>query len=563
MNLTKEQIAENTIILKVDIEKDDYFPKYEKALRDTRKQASFRGFRPGKAPMSLIKKMYGKELFMEELNKVLSEGVTEYIKNENLSLLGEPIEHHSIQEGIDFNNPTNYSFEFEMGLRPDFEIDIDENITLPIYDIAPTKEELDDYILDIRKREGTIEDVEIIEDEMSIVTAVFSTKPVDELKARMDKKRKENETLKNDEVQTEEKDDTNSNSDETTSDEKPDDSSIDENKDKTIQETDTEDIQNEKTEEESNEETIGDDDDLYSAMFMLKFIKDENVRDSLMGLAIGDVTTFNPYKAIKNETELTSMFQQIEKDNITILDTEFNVYIQNIRAVKSAELGKDLFKKVTGDEKIETFQQFEEAIKNQLIEQYKPEADNKMFSEFREYIIAEKDLQLPDEFLKKWLLKRNEDITKKDIEENYANMRKGFVWELILNEIKNKYKIEVTEKETEEIVTYLAYQDVMQQKVSVNSEKDFQNIVNQRLENEKHVDNLNNFLFERKIIDLLLEKITLDKKQISIAEYKVIFEDKPEDNDDNEEEDQISNEENETKDSVQLQTDENEENKVK
>ncbi len=531
MNFTKEQLDDNTIILKVDIAKDDYLSKYEKALRDARKQASFKGFRPGKSPMGLVKKMYGSQLFIDEINKLLSEAIRDYIKNEKLSLLGEPIQHGTSQMNIDFNNPEDYTFELEMGLKPEFEVDINDEIKLPVYDLVPTKEEIDDFILNLRNKDGEVVDVEVIEDENVVLGCFFSEISADKLKEKRNRYWEEFKNSKYKNSETEVKDQDDNEADEAVIDESQSENATEEDNNQSKQEqeaknTITEETENNKKEEENG--NVSDDMDEnyleYDVIFLLQYIKDEEIRDSFMGLGLGDVTNFNPYQAIENKTELASMFRIKEKNNVkSLLDRNFNVYIDKIAILKPAELNKDFFKKTTGKDTIETYQEFEDEIKEQFIGQFKSNIDNKLFTDFKEYIIKEKALQLPDEFLKKWLLQSNEDITKKDIEEDYPDMRKNFEWTLIQNEITKKYDIEVKEKELEQTVSYLVVQDAMQQNLEIKSEEQYKNLVNQRLGNKGYVNAISDLLLESKIVELLYERIALDKKTINSAEYKKIF----------------------------------------
>ena len=136
MNISRENIDELNAILTVSIEKNDYETTVNDVLKNYRKKANMPGFRPGMVPAGLIKKMYGKAALAEEVNKILSKSLTEYIQAENLNVLGEPLPNDEKQPAIDWDNPTDYSFVFDIGMAPEIKVTLDEGTTIPYYTIA-------------------------------------------------------------------------------------------------------------------------------------------------------------------------------------------------------------------------------------------------------------------------------------------------------------------------------------------------------------------------------------------------------------------------------------------
>jgi trigger factor len=137
--------------LTVSVEKADYQPKVEKALKDTAKKASIKGFRPGFAPVQLIQKMYGKSILVDEVFKIINETVSEEIKKNDLNIVGDPL---PVDENntVDFDNTNEpFVFKFEMGFASDFKVDL-SNIVVNRNVIDPTAKSIDDAIEDMRKR---------------------------------------------------------------------------------------------------------------------------------------------------------------------------------------------------------------------------------------------------------------------------------------------------------------------------------------------------------------------------------------------------------------------------
>ena len=101
-------------------------------LKNYRKKANMPGFRPGMVPAGLIKKMYGKAALAEEVNKLISKGLNDYIHDEKLNVLGEPLPNEEKQPAIDWDNQTDYSFVFDIGMAPEIVVNLDKEVKMPL-----------------------------------------------------------------------------------------------------------------------------------------------------------------------------------------------------------------------------------------------------------------------------------------------------------------------------------------------------------------------------------------------------------------------------------------------
>ncbi|WP_455170246.1 trigger factor [Aegicerativicinus sediminis] len=195
MNITRENIDELNAVVKVEIAKEDYSDKVEKILTDYRRTANIPGFRKGHVPMSLVKKQYGKAVLVDEVNKLLQDALNKYLTEEKLDVLGNPLP--KPQDNLDWDSD-DFSFEFELGLSPEFEIDLKPKKAITQYNIVADEKMVDDQVEHIRKQYGKI----ISQDEVqkdSEVTGDFvnmelniqnnATFPLDKLKdAKVEKK---------------------------------------------------------------------------------------------------------------------------------------------------------------------------------------------------------------------------------------------------------------------------------------------------------------------------------------------------------------------------------------
>ena len=169
MNITRETIDALNAVVKIDITKADYSENVEKILTNYRKTANIPGFRKGQVPMSLVKKQYGKSVLADEVNKTLQEALGKYLNDEKLDVLGSPLP--VAQDDLDWESE-DFSFAFEIGLSPEFEIKLKAKKALTKYTITADKKMIDDQVINIQKQYGKLVSKTVVgvEDE---VTGVF------------------------------------------------------------------------------------------------------------------------------------------------------------------------------------------------------------------------------------------------------------------------------------------------------------------------------------------------------------------------------------------------------
>nr|WP_319400523.1 trigger factor [uncultured Carboxylicivirga sp.] len=172
MNISKENIDALNAVIKLTVEKDDYAKKVDDVLKDYRKRVNMPGFRPGKVPAGVVKKMYGKAVIADEVNKLVSESIHSYIVENNLDLLGEPLPSES-QELIDFDTTEKFEFAFDIALAPEVDVKLTKREKLPLYTIEITDEMLASQVDSVAGRFGTTDKVEEVT-EKSMVKGDFA-----------------------------------------------------------------------------------------------------------------------------------------------------------------------------------------------------------------------------------------------------------------------------------------------------------------------------------------------------------------------------------------------------
>lgn len=164
MNIVRKDLDQNNAVVTLRIEKVDYAEKVEKTIREYRKKATIPGFRPGMVPVSLVKKMYGKAVLAEEINKLVSDNLYDYIRENKINILGEPLPNETEQQQIDFDSQEEFEFVFDLGLAPEFEVELSAKDKVKYYNIAVSAEMIDNQVKSYTGRYGKYVQEEVVEE---------------------------------------------------------------------------------------------------------------------------------------------------------------------------------------------------------------------------------------------------------------------------------------------------------------------------------------------------------------------------------------------------------------
>ena len=169
MNITKENIDALNAVIKVAIVADDYRAKVDQMLSDYRKKADIPGFRKGHVPMGMIKKQYEKSIMIDEVNKLLQDSLNKFLTEEKIDILGNPIP--KIEKDFSWDSEV-FSFEFELGLAPQFEVDLTSKKKVTQYVISADDALIDKEVENLQSRYGKMSAVDVIKDKTN-VTGTF------------------------------------------------------------------------------------------------------------------------------------------------------------------------------------------------------------------------------------------------------------------------------------------------------------------------------------------------------------------------------------------------------
>jgi len=154
MNITRENTGELTATIRIEILKDDYEANVLKQIKDFQHKANIPGFRPGKVPGGLVRKMYGKAIIADEVNKIISDSMAKYILDEKLDVLGNPLPNEGKNQEYTFETEKDFEFFFDLGLAPEIVLNVAGLPSVSRYSIAVDDKMLGNYIDDMRKRYG-------------------------------------------------------------------------------------------------------------------------------------------------------------------------------------------------------------------------------------------------------------------------------------------------------------------------------------------------------------------------------------------------------------------------
>ncbi len=448
MNITKENIDELNATLKIKLEQEDYEEKVNKVLKDYRKKAKIDGFRPGNVPMGLVKKMYGKSVLAEEINKILSESITKHIINEKLNILGEPLPSIKEQQTIDWDNQTEFEFAFDIALSPEFELNLTKRDKITYYDIDVAKDLIDKTIESHAKFFGTSEKVEVVED---------------------------NEMLKGDIEQVD--------------------------KDGKI-----------------IEGGISKEDVFLS----LQIMKDEQIKKTFIGANVNQIIAFNIKKAYPNATEISAMLD-IPKEEAEKIDSNFLFTIKEITKFESADINQELFDKVYGEENVKSIEEFRTKIREEIKKDFNEQSNYKLLIDVKDKLVKKTNLALPDEFLKRWLLLSNKELTQEILDKDYSNFQKDLQWQLIKDKIVKAYEIKVTEEDILEEAKKITLLQFRQYGMRNMPEEQLETYAKHFLEKPEDKRKIVDSKLGKKITEFVKETIKVENKELTFDEFNKLF----------------------------------------
>jgi trigger factor len=439
ITLDKKNTTEGFI--KIRLIETDYQQKVDEKVKDYAKKANIKGFRQGKVPSGVIRKLYGKSIMVEEINHILSHALTDYIKENDIKLIGEPIPETEKTKDIDWDNQKEFEFEYFIGLIDEFTYELNQKVKVKKYKIATDKKVMDSTFDDIKKQYGKMTNPDVSEEGDSIFgSLVIGDRENDNLIEIKDIEKKEKK----------------------------------------------------------------------------KFI----------GVKKDDQITFDLRTAIKDDVVIARIFS-VTIEEAGEIKGEVTLTVKNINRTEPAEFNQELFDKTFGKDEVKSVREFEEKVKETIEGNYDREAEYFLNKEIRDTLVGKTKIEIPDEFLKRWILFSNEGkISSEDIEKDYDSYTNELKWSLISNRINEDEKIKVENEEVmdearNQVITQFGGPAVAQQ-FGDKLDGIVSNFLNS--ENGQNYGRIFNQLKSEKTVAVIKEKITITEKKISLDEFKKLAE---------------------------------------
>lgn len=449
MNITKNQIDNLNATIKIELGKEDYSSRVESALKEYQKKVVVDGFRKGKTPMGIVKKMYGKAILVEEINKVIGEALSNFITENNLNILGEPLPSETEAQNFDLDKD-DFEFVYDIALSPEVNAKLEKTDKVPYYTIDVDAEMIDKQIESICQNNGEMIDVESVEEG--------------------------SEYLKGELIEL--------------------------------------DVEN-----KSKEGGIVNPD----ASMSLYYMKDEESKKAFEGKKIGEEVVFNAAKAYPNKADFAAMLG-ITKEEAEHVDSNFCLIIKEIKRHKSAEVNEELFTKLYGEGVINNVEEFRAKIKEDIAKQLDSHSEYRFSVDAKEVMIAKNStVELPEAFLKRWILATNKEATAEQIEADFVNYKDEFKWQLIKNEIAKTYEVKVEMEDMKAMAREIAAAQLQQYGLWGLTDEQLDGFATRLLEDEKQRRALYEKAIDSKIFATIKAHVTVEDKTISMKEFEALF----------------------------------------
>ncbi len=437
MDITLEKKTLTEGFIKITLKEDDYQPQVEEKIKDYSKKANIKGFRPGKVPFNYIKKLYGKSILVEEINQILSQSLTSYIKDNKINILGEPLPNRDKSKDIDWENQRDFDFEYNIGMVNEFQYDLSPKVKVTAYDIDVDDKVINETLDNLKLQYGTMTNPEVSE----AGDAFYGTL------------------------------------------------------------------------------TQGD----FTKDLLLESTRiDKKLAKKFVGLKGGDTIKFDLHKAFSDTHELSHILG-ISEDETKAMAGDFEFSVKNINRKIPGEMNQEFFDKIFGKDNVTSEKEFLEKVKSTISDNYQKETLSFLDYSIQNKFVESTKIELPDEFLKKWLMTANEGkITAEDIEKEYDAYIKDLKWSLIKNKIVEDEQIKIEHEDVLEKTREIIRAQFAQSGLGAQFEDSIDAFVDNYLKGE----NGNNYhkVFQQaqseKIMACIKEKINVSHKKVDLEKFK-------------------------------------------
>lgn len=255
----------------------------------------------------------------------------------------------------------------------------------------------------------------------------------------------------------------------------------------------------------------------------LDMMKDDDQKVLFSGAKKGDEVVFDVKKAYPNDTEVASMLR-IDKEEVAMLEGTFKSIIEEVQKFEKAVIGQELFDKVYGEGEVKSEDEFRTRIREEIAGNYERESEYRFMVDAKGAMIKKAKLDLPVEFLKRWMLETNENITEEQLKEDFGKYEDDFRWQLIKEHLLQQQDIKVSAEEAMEMAKGVALNQYMQYGIPNIPDEYLENFAKEMLSKPEEARRIYDQKAEEKVVAHIKSTATLNDKEISSDKFRKLYE---------------------------------------
>ncbi|MCU0448375.1 MAG: hypothetical protein MUC97_00840 [Bernardetiaceae bacterium] len=459
MEITLEKTDDLNALVKVRLEEADYQPKVDQRIKEYARKAVVNGFRPGKVPPGLIRKMYGKSLKVGEITDLAAHSLMEYLRAQQIDILGGPLMNlDQSAADIDWDNQQQFEFKYDVGLRPQFTTVVDKSMQLTHYLIQVDDQAVDKLIDGMKKQLTRYEPTEVIGEETTIYGRLSTA----------------------------------------------------------------DDVPVEIAPEEPGKDprkVFGKGSEGYGVIDLAKLTAEARV--PFIGQTTGGEVTFDLRTTFPTDKEVEEL-TGFDAERLTDLKGLFKITLQDIRDKKMPDLDTEFFERVLGaGETVADEADFRAKVKAIITRRNEILAKDRLVTQFQDAVVKANDFQLPATFLKRWLQANNDKLNEADAESAYYDYEPSLKWELLRNKLATSTGLKVTNEDLLAFLRETSYLQIFNMgffSMLPQVELFAQRMANDRSEQSNHESHVNS-AFAYKLFDHLKDQVTIVEHPLSEEEF--------------------------------------------
>jgi len=255
----------------------------------------------------------------------------------------------------------------------------------------------------------------------------------------------------------------------------------------------------------------------------IDIIRDDDTKRAFIGRNENDSIDFDIRKTFPNENEIAGLLKK-KKEDVKDINGSFRYTISEITRFHPAEINQELFNRIYGEGVISSEEEFMNRIEEEIRASLKRESSYKLMQDIKKLAIDKTSMNLPEAFLKRWLLKVNENTTSEEIEKDFGSFSHDLRWQLIRNKVAKDNEVKITEEEMQAEAEKITRFQFQQYGLFYATDEQISNYAKETLKREDDAKRIADRILEDKIILILKDLVKIEEKNVTVEEFNKLFE---------------------------------------